>query len=58
MDLKGKVAIITGAVGTISRGICKTLASEGMRVVVADVAQDQCDRFADEIGASGGCLRN
>jgi NAD(P)-dependent dehydrogenase (short-subunit alcohol dehydrogenase family) len=54
MDLKGRVAIVTGAVGTIGRGICKTLANEGMRVVVADLAQDECDRFAVEIGALGG----
>jgi NAD(P)-dependent dehydrogenase (short-subunit alcohol dehydrogenase family) len=54
MDLMGRVAIVTGAVGTLGRGICKTLASEGMRLVVGDVTQDQCDCFADEIVASGG----
>ena len=54
MDLKGRVAIVTGAVGTIGRGICKTLSNEGMRVVIADLSQGECDRFADEIGASRG----
>ena len=54
MDLKGKVAIVTGAVGVIGRGICARLASEGARVIVADLKQEQCDRFADEIKASGG----
>jgi NAD(P)-dependent dehydrogenase (short-subunit alcohol dehydrogenase family) len=54
MELKEKVAIVTGAVGTIGRGICKVLAREGMHVVVADLVQDQCDRFAEEIKASGG----
>lgn len=54
MDLKGKVAIVTGAVGAIGRGICTVLAREGMHVVVADLVQDQCDSFAREIKASGG----
>ncbi len=54
MDLKGKVAIVTGAVGAIGRGVCKTLANEGMRVVVADLVQEQCDVFATEIRVSGG----
>jgi len=54
MELEGKAAIVTGAVGAIGQGICKTLAGEGMRVVVADLSQDRCGRFADEIKASGG----
>jgi len=54
MELKGRVAIVTGAVGAIGHGICRTLAGEGMRVVVADLSQDQCDRFADEIKTFGG----
>jgi len=54
MNLKRRVAIVTGGVGTIGRGICKTLSKEGMRVVIADLAQRECDRFADEIGASRG----
>jgi NAD(P)-dependent dehydrogenase (short-subunit alcohol dehydrogenase family) len=54
MDLKGRVAIVTGAVGALGRGICKSLAGEGMGVVVADLAQNQCDHFSDEVKASGG----
>lgn len=54
MDLKEKVVIVTGAVGTIGKGICTVLAAEGMRVVMADLAQDACERFAEEIKASGG----
>lgn len=54
MELKGRVAIVTGAVGAIGHGICKTLAGEGMRVAVADLVQDQCNRFADELETSGG----
>ncbi|OPY61115.1 MAG: 3-oxoacyl-(acyl-carrier-protein) reductase FabG [Syntrophorhabdaceae bacterium PtaU1.Bin034] len=54
MDLKGKVAIVTGAVGVIGRGISGTLAGEGMHVAVADLSQEQCNDFAEEIKASGG----
>lgn len=53
MDLNGKVAIVTGAAGAIGRGICLSLAGEGMHIVVADLSQDSCDRFAEEINASG-----
>ncbi len=54
MDLEGKVAIVTGATGVIGRGICKVLAREGMTVAVADLSQEECNRCADEISASGG----
>jgi meso-butanediol dehydrogenase / (S,S)-butanediol dehydrogenase / diacetyl reductase len=54
MELKGRVAIVTGAVGAIGHGICNTLAGECMRVAVADLDQDQCNRFADELKNSGG----
>jgi NAD(P)-dependent dehydrogenase (short-subunit alcohol dehydrogenase family) len=54
MNLNGKVAIVTGAVGSIGRGVCLSLSEEGMHVVVADLSQDSCDGFADEINTSGG----
>jgi meso-butanediol dehydrogenase/(S,S)-butanediol dehydrogenase/diacetyl reductase len=54
VDLKGKAVIVTGATGVIGRGICKVLASEGMKVAVADLSQEQCDLFAQEINRSGG----
>jgi meso-butanediol dehydrogenase / (S,S)-butanediol dehydrogenase / diacetyl reductase len=54
MDLKGKVAIVTGATGVIGQGISKVLAREGMWVAVADLSQEECDRFAGEIAVSGG----
>lgn len=54
MDLKDKVAIVTGATGVIGRGICRVLVQKGMRVAVADLRQEQCDTFAGELGADQG----
>ena len=54
MDLEDRVVIVTGAVGTIGKGICRELAHEGMHVVVADLSQDEVNGFADEIQTSGG----
>ncbi len=54
MDLKDRVVIVTGAAGTLGRGICMELAREGMQVVAADLAKDPVDGLADEIRASGG----
>ena len=41
MDLKGKVAIVTGAAGGIGRGISLKLGSLGAKVAVADLKADQ-----------------
>ena len=41
MELKGTVAIVTGAARGIGRGIATCLAREGVHVVVADLGQNQ-----------------
>lgn len=56
MDLKNRVAIVTGALGSIGGGICETLTSEGMQVVVADLHQEACDQYASQMNASGGSV--
>lgn len=56
MQLKGKVALITGAAGdrSIGRGIALALAAEGANVVVNDIAKaDKLRERVDEIGWMG-----
>jgi len=52
--LEGKVALITGAAGGLGRAAAELFASEGARVVVADVLDDEGAAAAAAIGASGG----
>jgi 3-oxoacyl-[acyl-carrier protein] reductase len=43
IDLSGRVAIVTGGVRGIGREIARTLAAEGVAVVVADIGQELLD---------------
>lgn len=50
MRLKDKVAIVTGAGQGIGRGIAKKLASEGCKVVISDLSEENAQKVAQEIG--------
>ena len=51
MDLKEKVAVVTGGANGIGRALCRRFAAEGARgVVVADVDADGAAHIAQEIG--------
>jgi NAD(P)-dependent dehydrogenase (short-subunit alcohol dehydrogenase family) len=56
MDLKlhGKRALVTGSSSGIGSGIAKTLAGEGVTVVVHGRDAQRCKAVADEITKSGG----
>lgn len=54
MDLKGRVAIVTGAGGGLGRAHASMLARHGVRVVVNDTDAAAAARVAAEIGAAGG----
>ena len=51
MRLDGKVAIVTGGAMGQGAGISRAFVAEGARVVVADVAKEQGQALADDIGA-------
>jgi 3-hydroxybutyrate dehydrogenase len=51
MKLKNKVCIVTGSASGIGRGIAQKFASEGAKVVIADLNPDGAKAAADEIAA-------
>ncbi len=54
IDLKGRVAVVTGAGGGLGRSHALALARHGACVVVNDLTQDAARAVADEIVAAGG----
>lgn len=54
MRLKDKVAIVTGGGRGIGEAICKKLASEGAKVIIADIRLETAKDTAKEIVSLGG----
>lgn len=54
IDLKDKVAVVTGAAQGIGQAIAETLAGRGARVVVADLQVDKAEAVAKDISANTG----
>jgi len=52
-DLEGKVAVVTGAASGIGRALAERWATEGMKVVLADVEEGPLDAARDELDATG-----
>jgi NAD(P)-dependent dehydrogenase (short-subunit alcohol dehydrogenase family) len=50
MEFKNHVALVTGAAGSIGKGIASYLVREGARVFITDLDQDQLDGICDELG--------
>jgi NAD(P)-dependent dehydrogenase (short-subunit alcohol dehydrogenase family) len=53
MRFQDKVAIITGAASGIGLATAKRLASEGARIVIADINQQAIDKVVDEVKQAG-----
>lgn len=53
-DLKGKVAIITGAAKGMGKADALKLANAGAKVVLADISQQECQLVVDEIRKERG----
>jgi NAD(P)-dependent dehydrogenase (short-subunit alcohol dehydrogenase family) len=54
MELKDKVAIVTGSGRGIGEGIARVLAREGAKLVIVDMNLDDANKVVDSIKASGG----
>lgn len=57
LDLRNKVALVTGGGQGVGRCIARTLAAEGSRVVVNDLVAERAERVAVEITSEGGQAR-
>lgn len=53
-NLKGKVAVVTGAGGIICSMLAKSLAAAGAKVALLDLNEDKAKEYAAEIVADGG----
>ena len=53
-NLKGKVAVLTGAAGVLCSEIAKGLAKKGVKVALLDLADKKAKEIADRIIADGG----
>ena len=50
-SLKEKVAVVTGALGLIGKNHCHALADAGANVVVCDLNESECAKFASTLSA-------
>ena len=51
MNVKDKVAVVTGGAQGIGLGLCTRFAKEGAQVVLSDLSQEKCESAAAPIGA-------
>ena len=54
LDLKGKVAVVTGGGGVLCGMMAKAIAASGAQVAILDLRAENAQKVADEITADGG----
>jgi len=54
VDLKGKVAVITGGAGVLCSCMAKALAEQGVKVAILDLKKQEIERVVQKIRSSGG----
>lgn len=54
LDIRGKVAVVTGAGGVLCSMFSKTLAEQGAKVALLDLNLEAAEGYAAEIRAAGG----
>ena len=53
-DIRGKVAVITGAAGVICSTLAKAMAEAGVKVALLDLFEDKAKEVAEDIKSRGG----
>jgi NAD(P)-dependent dehydrogenase (short-subunit alcohol dehydrogenase family) len=53
-DIRGKVAVLTGAGGVLGSAMAKALGARGAKIAVLDLSREAAERVANEIRLSGG----
>lgn len=54
IDLKDKVAVVTGGGGVLCAMFAKALAKNGAKVAILDLRKEAADKVAEAINAEGG----
>ena len=49
-NLNGKLALVTGALGLLGKEHCKALIDAGATVLVADLSNEHCNEFCNQLG--------
>ena len=57
MEFENRVALVTGATGSIGKGIARRFCEHGARVFVTDLDQAKIDRCCADIDDSGELCR-
>jgi NAD(P)-dependent dehydrogenase (short-subunit alcohol dehydrogenase family) len=57
VDLKDKVAVVTGGSGVLGSAMCRALAACGAKIAVVGRDRDKAERFAAELVGAGGVAR-